>query len=75
MSFQRLVRFTNAQGATNFGDLTTRPTGDLKGAEVEILEGDIETGFRSTGRTDKIQEVCGICYHGPVTIEEGLTLM
>jgi hypothetical protein len=32
----------------------------LKGAEVEILEGDIETGFRSTGRTDKIQEVCGI---------------
>jgi transcription initiation factor TFIIH subunit 2 len=57
MSFQRLVRFVNAQGTTSFGDLRTEPTNDLTGAEVEVLEGDIEKGFRGTGRTDKIQKV------------------
>lgn len=57
MSFQRLVHFINAQGATSFGDLKSEPTGDLTGAEVEVLEGGIEQGFRSTGRTDKIQRV------------------
>ncbi len=57
MSFQRLVRFVNAQGTTSFGDLKSEPTSDLTGAEVEVLEGDIENGFRGTGRTDKIQKV------------------
>ncbi len=57
MSFQRLVRFVNAQGVTNFGDLKTEPTGDLTGREVEVLEGDIEGGFRGTGRTDTIQQL------------------
>ena len=57
MSFQRLVRFVNAQCVTSFGDLKTEPTGDLTGREVEVLEGDIESGFRSTGRTDTIQQV------------------
>ncbi|KAK4032702.1 fumarylacetoacetate hydrolase domain-containing protein 2 [Parachaetomium inaequale] len=57
MSFQRLVRFVNAQGTTSFGDLKSEPTGDLAGAEVEVLEGDIEKGFRGTGRTDKIEKL------------------
>jgi hypothetical protein len=58
MSFQRLVRFVNAQGTAAFGDLKSDPTGDLTGAEVEVLEGDIESGFRATGKTDKVGKVC-----------------
>jgi transcription initiation factor TFIIH subunit 2 len=57
MAFQRLVRFVNAQGVTSYGDLKGEPVGDLTGAEVEVLEGDVETGLRGTGRTDKIEKV------------------
>lgn len=57
MSFQRLVRFVNAQGATLYGDLKTEATGDFVGAEVEVLDGDVASGFRATGKTDKIQKV------------------
>ncbi|KXX74209.1 Fumarylacetoacetate hydrolase domain-containing protein 2 [Madurella mycetomatis] len=57
MSFQRLVRFINAQGGISFGDLKSEPTADLAGAKVEVLEGDIEEGFRGTGRTERIQRL------------------
>lgn len=71
MSFQRLVRFVNAEGTTSFGDLKTEATGDLTGAEVEVLEGDIQSGFRGTGRTDKIQKVWAHCLEisGPLKQE------
>lgn len=58
MAFQRLVRFVNAEGKTQYGDLKSQPTGDLVGAEVDVLEGDIDSGFTATGRTEKIKEVC-----------------
>ncbi|KAK5655503.1 hypothetical protein OQA88_5774 [Cercophora sp. LCS_1] len=57
MSFQRLVRFVNAEGVTSFGDLKSEPTNDWTGVEVEVLEGDLDKGFQSTGRTDKIQKL------------------
>lgn len=57
MSFQRLVRFINAEGVTNYGDLETEATGDPTGTEVEVLEADVTTGFRTTGRADSIQQV------------------
>jgi hypothetical protein len=57
MAFQRLVRFVNAEGKTQYGDLKSQPTGDLVGAEVEVLEGDVDSGFTATGRTEKIKEV------------------
>ncbi|KAK4182349.1 hypothetical protein QBC35DRAFT_510161 [Podospora australis] len=72
MSFQRLVRFVNAEGATNYGDLKTEATGDLTGAEVEVLEGDLQTGFRTTGRTDKIQKVLSPVPSVPLIICIGL---
>jgi 2-keto-4-pentenoate hydratase/2-oxohepta-3-ene-1,7-dioic acid hydratase in catechol pathway len=72
MSFQRLVRFVNAQGATSFGDLKSEPTGDLTGAEVEVLEGDIENGFRGTGRTDKIAKLLSPLPKVPLVICIGL---
>lgn len=56
MSFQRLVRFVNAEGNASFGDLKSAPSGDLVGAEVEVLEGSIEEGLKPTGRSDNIQK-------------------
>lgn len=57
MSFQRLVRFVNEEGKTQYGDLKTA-TSDFVGADVEVLDGDISSGFKATGRTEKIKEVC-----------------
>ena len=72
MTFQRLVRFVNAQGATHFGDLKSAPTGDLTGAEVEVLEGDVENGFRGTGRTDKIEKLLSPLPRVPLVVCIGL---
>ncbi|KAH8904820.1 hypothetical protein BR93DRAFT_930243 [Coniochaeta sp. PMI_546] len=72
MSFQRLVRFVNQQGTTLYGDLKSEPAGDLTGAEVEVLEGDIEEGFRSTGRTDKIHKLLCPLPKVPIVICIGL---
>lgn len=57
MSFQRLVRFVNEQGTTLYGDLKTEAPADLAGVEVDVLEGDVQSGFKSTGRKDKIQQL------------------
>ena len=57
MSFQRLLRFVNEQGVTQYGDLKVEATGDLIGQEVEVLDGDIASGFRATGRTEKISKL------------------
>jgi len=57
MSFQRLVRFVNEQGRTLYGDLKSETPSDLTGVEVEVLEGDIQSGFKSTGRKDKISKL------------------
>ncbi|OIW27062.1 hypothetical protein CONLIGDRAFT_621215 [Coniochaeta ligniaria NRRL 30616] len=72
MSFQRLVRFVNGQGKTLYGDLKTEPTGDLTGSEVEVLEGDIDQGFQSTGRTDKIVKLLCPLPKIPIVICIGL---
>lgn len=72
MAFQRLVRFVNVKGTTNFGDLKSEPTGDLRGAEVEVLEGDIENGFRGAGRTDKIEKLLSPLAKVPLVICIGL---
>jgi transcription initiation factor TFIIH subunit 2 len=57
MSFQRLVRFVNAEGKTQYGDLKKEASGDLIGQEVEVLEGNLDSGFTSTGKTEQIKEV------------------
>ena len=60
MSFKWLVRYTNTSGETNYGDLKTEPgNGSLEGAEVEVLSGDLESGWSKTGKTDKIGKVFG----------------
>jgi 2-keto-4-pentenoate hydratase/2-oxohepta-3-ene-1,7-dioic acid hydratase in catechol pathway len=72
MSFQRLVRFVNDQGATQYGDLKSEPTGDLTGQEVEVLEGDLDSGFKSTGRTEKIQKLLAPLPKVPIVMCIGL---
>ncbi|KAK4114595.1 hypothetical protein N656DRAFT_776759 [Canariomyces notabilis] len=72
MAFRRLVRFVNAQGVTSYGDLKGEPVGDLTGAEVEVLEGDVENGLRRTGRTDKIEKLLCPLPRVPIVICIGL---
>lgn len=72
MSFQRLVRFQNAQGSTVYGDLKQEATGDLTGTEVEVLEGDIQSGFKASGKTDKIQKLLCPLPSVPIVICIGL---
>ena len=58
MSFKWLVRYTSATDGASFGDLKKEPgNGSLEGAEVEVLEGDLDKGLSRTGKTDKIQKV------------------
>ncbi|KAK3322655.1 hypothetical protein B0H66DRAFT_554890 [Apodospora peruviana] len=72
MSFQRLVRFVNAEGTTSFGNLKSEVPNDLTGAEVEVLEGDIESGFKSTGRADKISKLLSPLPKIPLVVCIGL---
>jgi transcription initiation factor TFIIH subunit 2 len=59
MSFRRLVRYVNAEGKTKYGDLKKAPGPEsLEGAEVDILDGDLVSGFKRTGKSDKIEKAC-----------------
>lgn len=64
MPFSRLIRFTDAEGATHFGDLG----GDSKvqpeaGIEVDVLSGSIEKGFAKSGEKKKIKRVSSsLCF-------------
>jgi hypothetical protein len=58
MSFKTLVRFENASGQIRYGDLGNASAArDLEGAEVELLDGDVDSGFKATGKKDKIHKV------------------
>jgi hypothetical protein len=58
MSFKTLVRYENAHGVISYGDLGNVPaTGDVKGIDVAVLDGDLESGFKASGKTDKIHKV------------------
>ncbi|KAL2195295.1 hypothetical protein P885DRAFT_70405 [Corynascus similis CBS 632.67] len=72
MSFERLVRFVDAQGVTSYGNLKSEPKSDLFGAEVEVLEGDLEKGFHPTGRTTQIQKLLCPLPNVPLIICIGL---
>jgi len=58
MSFKWLVRYVGQDGEVHFGDLKKEPeNGSLEGAEVEILNGDLDNGFSRSGKTDKIDKL------------------
>jgi hypothetical protein len=52
------VRFKDASGGIQYGDLKQEaPSGNWKGVEVDVLEGDIDSGWKSTGKKENIAEV------------------
>lgn len=58
MSFQRLIRFEADDGKTYYGNLTKEtPTQEIQGSKVEVLDGDIETGFKKTGSEATVSKV------------------
>ncbi|KAH7073495.1 hypothetical protein BKA63DRAFT_534000 [Paraphoma chrysanthemicola] len=54
-TFERLIRFQTADGKTVYGNLEKEvPTRDIEGSEVEVLEGDIKSGFKKSGSKTKV---------------------
>ncbi|EUC32630.1 hypothetical protein COCVIDRAFT_42161 [Bipolaris victoriae FI3] len=49
-AFERLIRFEDAEGKTVYGNLEKEvPTREIQGSTVEVLEGDVKSGFKKTG--------------------------
>ncbi len=49
-SFERLIRFRTSEGKTVYGNLEKEtPTREIEGSRVEILTGDVKSGFQKTG--------------------------
>lgn len=58
MGFERLIRFVSSTGETQYGNLAKEtPTKEIQGSEVEILKGDIESGFEKTGEKATVKQV------------------
>jgi transcription initiation factor TFIIH subunit 2 len=57
-AFERLIRFETGEGKTMYGNLKKEiPTRDIEGSEVEVLEGDIQSGFKKSGGSVKVGKV------------------
>lgn len=57
-AFERLIRFQADDGKTYYGDLGSEvPTREIEGKKVEVLEGDVETGFKKTGAQAQVAKV------------------
>jgi transcription initiation factor TFIIH subunit 2 len=54
-SFERLIRFETADGKTVYGNLEKEtPTREIEGTEVEVLSGDVNSGFKKSGERVKV---------------------
>ncbi|OAL01944.1 hypothetical protein IQ06DRAFT_218743 [Phaeosphaeriaceae sp. SRC1lsM3a] len=54
-SFERLIRFESADGNVKYGNLEKEvPTREIEGSEVEVLHGDIKSGFKKSGEKAKV---------------------
>ncbi|CAN9337753.1 unnamed protein product [Alternaria alternata] len=50
-AFERLIRFEDKDGKTVYGNLEKEvPTKEIEGSSVEVLEGDVKSGFKKTGQ-------------------------
>jgi hypothetical protein len=57
-SFDRLIRFQTADGKTIYGNLAQEvPTREIEGRDVEVLEGDLKSGFKKSGDKAKVQKL------------------
>lgn len=56
--FSHLIRFEADDGKTYYGDLTKEtPTRDIEGKNVEVLEGDVKSGFTKKGSRAKVSKL------------------
>jgi transcription initiation factor TFIIH subunit 2 len=57
-SFSHLIRFQADDGKTYYGDLTKEtPTREIEGSQVEVLEGDVISGFKKSGGKAKVEKL------------------
>jgi transcription initiation factor TFIIH subunit 2 len=57
-SFERLIRFETADGKTVYGNLEKEtPTREIEGTEVEVLSGDVKSGFSKSGERVKVNKL------------------
>jgi hypothetical protein len=64
-AFERLIRFESADGQVKYGNLEKEmPTREIEGSEVELLEGDVKSGFRKGGGRERVGKVsfCGCLF-------------
>lgn len=58
-AFERLIRFEDKDGKTVYGNLEEEvPTREIEGSSVEVLSGDIKSGFKKTGEKATVGKVC-----------------
>lgn len=63
-AFERLVRFETTDGSVKYGNLEKEtPTREIEGSEVEVVEGDVQSGFRKGSGRVRIGKVCLILFH------------
>ena len=49
-AFERLIRFQSEDGKTVYGNLEKEtPARKIEGSSVEVLDGDVQSGFKKTG--------------------------
>jgi hypothetical protein len=58
-TFDRLIRFEAENGKTYLGDLGKEevPTREIEGRTVQVLEGNVEGGFKRTGGEASVSKV------------------
>lgn len=57
-TFSHLIRFEADDGKTYYGDLTKETlTRKIQGKEVEVLEGDVKSGFSKNGSKAKVSKL------------------
>lgn len=57
-AFERLIRFQSDDGKTVYGNLDKEtPTREIEGSTVEVIEGDVRSGFKKTGGKAKVSKL------------------
>lgn len=61
-AFERLICFEDNEGKTVYGNLEREvPTREIEGSTVEVLEGDVKSGFKKTREKATVGKVCVPC--------------
>ncbi|KAI1578237.1 fumarylacetoacetate hydrolase family protein [Pyrenophora tritici-repentis] len=71
--FERLIRFETPDGEIKYGDLGKAvPTKEIEGREVDVLEGDVKSGFKKGGGRAKVGKLLSPIPESPIILCVGL---